>query len=112
MRMVRVGGLVIVLQVTAIAGTRGRGKAVAGVAQVASGCGMRSGQRESRDEVVVERGGSPVGRVVALGAVGWKSCRHMIRVIGRLKVGLVAVKTCCRRPREAPRVELCTGSRS
>jgi len=56
------------------------------MATAARNRGMFAGEREFRLGIVVELGASPVRRRVALRAVGWKSCRNVIGIVGGLHV--------------------------
>jgi len=92
--VVRIGGLVVIREVAAVA-SAGRGREVgARVALRAEYGGMRSKERESRNPIVVELGRCPGSRVVALRAVGGKTSRQMIGVGGALQIRLVAVDAC------------------
>ena len=74
--VVRVGGSVVVRQVTTVAGV-GRVVVVAVVALVATHRGVRSNERIAAMIVAARR---PCCFVVACGAVGGEACRRVVRV--------------------------------
>ena len=87
--VIRIRRAAIVLRMAAVAVGRQRRVVVVYVATGAGRARVRAGQRETR-VVVIERRLRPGGRVVADVALLGETDRHVVRIIGVLKVGEVA----------------------
>lgn len=69
---------------------------------------VRAGQRETR-EIVIQCGGLPCRRVVALRALGRKPVRNVVRIIRTCVILLVAGKAGCWRSGETGHVATVAG---
>ena len=89
--VIRIGCALIILSMTGVAIGGGSSELAIDVAEVAGDADMRAGQRE-RSLRMIEIGTRPTGGVVAGGAIGGKTCLHVIRIGGALEIlGVAAV---------------------